>query len=413
MAIPEATPIAGLDNSLAWMDETTAMQWPNFLSDYRKLGFDYVPAFAQEYSKDADGNWNEYSQKNLDFVDNARQAGYKIIDIDSPFHMMWKAVQSDLKADKIDDAEAEQLFTQVDGKRGHLMNILYRGKYLQNEIQRVAEGVSVTQPDFAYLDIEWWTESVEESRKDPRVQAAWKASGKEWDDFVTDIGTEVLGEMVAAMRRAVPDRKLIVGLYNSDPTNEIYNSVFDWKKLYPQIIDIAMPSLYVQGRPLLVADRIRYDYEKMQTRQIIPWLTAGTYGEFDPKLIEPMVLESILNGSRGVTYFFFGDFDPMDFYYHSQAMIALKPYEKVLQAGKPIDYKGDNPDLHYTAFASADEALVLVGNYNHTAQTKVLLPLPIPATKARLGSKTLNIQNNSVSVEVPSGEFRLIYISSK
>lgn len=230
---------------------------------------------------------------------------------------------------------------------------------------------------------------------------------------MTDIGTDVLGEMVAAMRRAVPDRKLIVGLYNADPTNEIYNNVFAWKKIYPKIIDIAMPSLYVQGRSLLVADRIRYDYEKMQARQIIPWLTTGTYGEFDPKLLEPMVLESILNGSRGVTYFFFGDFDPMDFYYHAQANADLKPFEKLLQTGKPIDYKGDNADMHYTAFASADEALVLVGNYNHAGQVKVLLPLPIPAKNARVGNKNLNVQNNSVSVEVPAGEFRLIHFTSK
>src|SRR5690606_29901962 len=97
--------------------------------------------------------------------------------------------------------------------------------------------------------------------------------------------------------------------------------------------DIAMPSLYVQGRSELVAERVRYDYDQMQNRQIIPWLTAGTYGEFDPKLIEPMVLESILNGSRGVTYFFFGDFDPMDYYYHSKAIKALQPYENLLNSG--------------------------------------------------------------------------------
>src|SRR5690606_13311467 len=101
-------------------------------------------------------------------------------------------------------------------------------------------------------------------------------------------------------------------------------------------------------------------YDAMQTRQIIPWLTAGTYGEFDPKRMEPMVLETILNGARGMTYFHFSDFEPMDFYYHSKALATLARFETLLQTGKPIAYKGDNPDLHYTAFSSADEALVLV-----------------------------------------------------
>lgn len=95
----------------------------------------------------------------------------------------------------------------------------------------------------------------------------------------------------------------------------------------------------MQGRAQLVADRIRFDYDAMQSRQIIPWLSAGTYGEYDPPMTEPMVLESILNGARGVTYYKFDDFDPMDFYYHSKALASLAPFETLLQAGKPVAYR--------------------------------------------------------------------------
>jgi hypothetical protein len=214
------------------------------------------------------------------------------------------------------------------------------------------------------------------------------------------------------MRQAVPQKKLVVGLYNSDPRNKIYNSLFQFDKIYPGIVDIAQPSLYVQGRPEIVAERVRFDYDAMQARRIVPWLSAGTYGEFDPKRMEPMVLESILNGSRGVTYYIFGDFDPMDFYYHSKALASLSPFEKLLQTGKPIVYKGDNPALHYTAFASANEALILVGNYGRASNTKVNLPLPFKsAKKARMDGRPLRVNGNSIALNVPPGEFRLIAIS--
>jgi len=408
--IPETHPIKGIDVSLAWMNESVQMQWPNFFQDFRKMGFNQVSSFPRYFGKDKDGTWNEGSQKKLEFLHQARKDGYGIVYNESAFHVMWNTVQSDLKRGKIDDAEAAQLFTQINGERGKWMNILYRGKYFRNEMKRVADLAATIQPDQVYFDIEWWTASVNESKKDPRVQAAWKASGKSWDDFVTDMGTEVLQELVSTMRKAVPNRKMIVGLYNSDPKNAIYNSIFGFDKIYPKIIDLAQPSLYVQGRAQMVADRVRYDYDHMQAKQIIPWLSAGTYGEYDPKLTEPMVLEAILNGSRGITYYWFGDFDPMDFYYHSKAIAELTPYEKLLQNGKPVEYQGDNADLHYTAFASGDEALVLVENFVGTADDKIMLKSPIPAAKkVLLNGKTLPVKNNAVSIEVPPGQFRLVH----
>jgi len=410
VAIPETHPIKGLDVSLAWLNDKTEQQWPNFLQDFRKMGFNYVSTFPRYFGTNKDGSWNADTEKNLAFLQQARKDGYGIVYDESAFHVMWSNIQAAQKAGKIDDAEAVDIYNQVDSKRGKWMNILYRGKYFQNEMKRVADLAALVQPDHVYFDIEWWTQSVDESKKDPRVVAAWKASGKSWDDFVTDIGTEVLGDLVSTMRKAVPNRKMTVGLYNSDPKNAIYNSVFGWDKIYPGIVDIAQPSLYVQGRAQIVSDRIRYDYDAMQAKQIIPWLSTGTYGEYDPKLTEPMVLESILNGSRGVTYFWFGDFDPMDFYYHSKAISELAPYEKLLQNGKPISYKSDNADLHYTAFADGNEALVLVENFSGTANTKVNLKSPIQsATKVLLDGKTLPVKSNAVSIEVPPNEFRLVY----
>ncbi len=411
VAIPETRPIEGLDVSLAWMHEATQQNWPDFFRDFRKMGFNHVSTFPRYFGKqNSDGSWSEKTGQKLAFLEQARAEGYGIVYNESPFHVMWNKIQADQKRGKIDEAEAEQLFTQIDGKRGEWMNIIYRGKYFQDEIQRIAHLAATVQPDHAYLDIEWWRASVIESKKDPRVVAAWKKSGKDWDGFVTDMGKTVLGELVATMRKAVPERQVTVGLYNSDPKNAIYNSIFAFDKIYPDIIDLAQPSLYVQGRAEIVAERIRHDYEQMQARQIIPWLSTGTYGEHDPKLVEPMVLEAILNGSRGLTYYWFGDFDPMDFYHHSKALKSLAPHQSLLQNGKPVEYSGSNGSLHYTAFASKDEALVLVENFAGTSDIQTDLALPVAGiSKVVVDGKALPIKDGSVSIAVPPKEFRLVH----
>ncbi len=403
--IPVVPPLKNLDISLAWIRDGQQQNWPNFLRDFQKLGFNYVATVPENFERYSNG-----AKRSVAFLKDAQELGYKIVEVDSPFHVMWRNVQADLKAKKIDDAEAEQLFTQIDGKRGEHMNILYRGKYFQDEIKRMAFEAGLVQPDHIYLDIEWWEPHIAESKNDPRVIAAWKQSGKEWKAFVNDIGTEVLKTSVDAIRKAV-SKKLVVGLYDSDPQNAVYNDLFEWKQIYPNIVDIAMPSLYVQGRAQMVQDRIRFDYDAMQSKQIVPWLSAGTYGEFDPALMEPMILESILNGARGITYYHYADFDPLDYYYQAKALAALAPYQTLLQDGKPIPTKSDNPDLQTTCFASDIEALLLVGNYTGAANNKVNLQLPFAnAKKAVLDGKPLPIKNNAVALDVPAETFRLLHI---
>jgi hypothetical protein len=412
--IPFVPHLPGLDVSLAWMVDKHEQDWPDFLEGFRKLGFGFVSTFPRYFSKQ-NGMWSAATRRSLDFLQEARRQGYRIVYNESPFHVMDANIRAAQKAGKIAPAEALEIFNQVDNKPGKGISFRYRGHYFQEEIKRVAEMTALVQPDHVYLDIEMWYSSVQESKQDPRVQAVWKASGKTWDDFITDAGTDALGSQVKAIRAAAPGKQLTVGLYNSDPGRPLIEGFFQWNKMYPGIIDVAMPSIYVQGRALDVAKRIRTDHDALQNRKIIPWLTAGTYGEFSPDLMEPMVLESILSGAGGVTYYAFSDFDPMDFYYHSKALATLAKFPKLLQTGKPIAYQGSNGALHYTGFASDTEALVLVGNYGKARQGKVNLPLLAKSViKAVIvDGEKLPIRNNAVSLAVPPGEFRLVHMTKK
>ena len=406
--IPTVPRLPALDVSLAWMTDEVEMAWPDFLPNFSRMGFNLVSTFPRFFPAKREGAW-----PSAEFLAQARQQGYRVVHNESPFHVMAAAIQSAMAAGKIEPSEAAEIFNQVKGKPGKYLSPLYRGRFFQEELQRAARMTALAQPDHVYLDIELWANSVVEAKGDPRVQDALTASGLSWDDFITNTGSEALGALVKAMRDAVPDRRLTVGLYNADPGRPVMDGMFQWSKIHPGIIDVAMPSIYVQGRALDVAKRIRTDYEAMQSHQIIPWLTAGTYGEFPSRLMEPMVLESILNGARGLTYYSFSDFDPMDFYYHARALSTLARFPNLLQTGKPVPCKGSNAALHYTCFASETEALVLVGNYGNAPHGEVTLALPMKsiARAAVVDGNILPINHAAVSLDIPPGEFRLIHLT--
>ncbi|WP_042725652.1 hypothetical protein [Chthoniobacter flavus] len=407
--IPTVPPLPALDISLAWMSDDEEKVWPDFLPSFSRMGFNLVSTFPRNIPIQRDGTW-----PSAEFLGQARQQGYRVVYNESPFHVMDGVIRSRLKAGKIEPAEAAEIFNQVKGQPGKYLSPLYRGRFFREELERVAKLTARAQPDHVYLDVELWARAVVEAKQDPRVQDAWKSSGLSWDDFITNLGSEALGSLVKAIRDAVPKRQLTVGLYNSDPDRSVMDGMFQWTKIYPGILDVAMPSIYVQGRALDVARRLRADHEALQNRQIIPWLTAGTYGKFPAHLMEPMVLETILNGARGLTYYEFSDFDPMDFYFHARALAALGKFPQLLQTGKPIPCQGSNPALHYTCFASDSEALLLVGNYSKAPHDEVTVPLPMKSISqaAMVDGQSLPIEKGSISMHVPAGEFRLIHLTA-
>lgn len=400
--------------SLGWITNEEQREWPGYLKNLRDMGFGEVPAHtmywgANEAVLSTDG------RRQLEFLQQARGAGYGVVLEESPFHAMLNVVRREQNAGTINEEEAGHIYTQPEGKTGKTLNPLYRGKYYQDELKRVAAMTALVNPDQLHLDIELWYHAVADAKSDPRAIQAWKQSGKSWEDFITDAGTQMLADVVKAARAAVPHRKLVVGLYASDPKHPLQDAIFDWSKIYPGILDIAQPSLYVQGRITDVASRIRFDYEAMKARKVTPWLTAGTYGEFDPRLLEPMVLETLLNGAGGITYFQYIDFDPMDFYYHAKALAILGQFPALMKEGRPVAYKGgNNSALHYTCFASAKERLILVGNYGRSRNTNVSLPIEVKGvrTVTVVGGKTLPVRNGAVSLQVPAGGYRLVHMKN-
>ena len=150
----------------------------------------------------------------------------------------------------------------------------------------------------------------------------------------------------------------------------------------------------------------------MKNKKIIPYLTAGTYGEFESYKVEQMVLESLINGAGGITYFDFNSFDtPLDFYYHAKAMAAIQDHEDLIMDGIPQDITGSNKKLVYSITVKGNEAILLIGNYDRAKpETTVELPFAPSVIRDLRTKETLKSSGRTLKLNVPGSDIRLIYL---
>ncbi|MFA7231820.1 MAG: hypothetical protein WC071_11175, partial [Victivallaceae bacterium] len=396
IAIPEVKPeLKRLHISLAWMQENLALDWPDFFADWRKLGFNSVSCFPR--------NWNTRNQAEYQsFLNSARDKGFAVVMNESPFHVMAKGHKP-----------GEELFSQIPGKENSNLCPSYRGNFYAGEMERVAENVKKTKPDYVFWDVECWYNGANEAQKCSRCKTEQQASGKPMDEFLKDKGTETFKDLYAAVKKGSAGGKMpIVASYNHHAEKPVHHLIVDFNRIYPQYVKYAQPSLYVAGRALDVHDTIRANYKLTKSKNIIPWLSAGTYGEFEPKKMEPMILEALLNGACGITYYWYGDFDtPLDFYYHAKALAEIAPYENLIMDGEVLEPAGSNKQLTYSGIKNGNEMLLLIGNYaNAPEETIFKAPFSkVIEIKDLRSGKNISSDNN-ISLNVPKGDIRLLYI---
>ncbi len=409
LEVPQVPPLRHFHVSLAWMGEAYAYLWPDFLKNWRWLGFNAVSFFPRYYVRKGD-DWDDKAKQALNLLEEAREAQFAILYNESPFHYMLETM----------DKEANpEVFSQVGGKSSLKMSPLYRGELYQKEIERVGRMVSLLKPDYLFHDIELFYHSVLPAKADPAIQAAREASGKTWEDFLTDQGREMLGDLRREVARVVEEEGLkapLTGLYNLEASRDIFDLTFSWKKSYPGLVDFSNPSLYLNGNLPLIRENIRANYKILGEKKIIPWLTAGTYGEFAPPLMEPMLYELFLNGGSGVTYYEFTDFDPEDYYYQAQALKVIAEHEPMLWRAKPQEVKSDRNDLFLSMARDGSEALLLVGNYLGFKTETVRVELPfgkgVKVTRLRGGEGEPQVDGNVLTLKISGKSFGLYRISA-
>lgn len=392
--IPTVPAITAIDVGNGWVIDGNAQNWPNYLTTVRSMGFNQISTFPRYYSG-----------TNTLLYNNAVSQGFKIAYMESPFHVLQNTAKQ---------SGWTECFNTVSGTTGNYLSPIYTGAHYVDEISRVQTCALQVNPDFVYFDIELWDQAVNESRKDPAMQNAITLSGKSESDFLCDQGYRMMTDLYTAINAARP---AVIGVYNNSPQIPIFHQVYKWSQIYPSKVALAMPSLYVHGDASKVHDVIKSCRTSMGNRQIIPWLTGGAYGEFDSKWIEPMILETILNGARGFIYYAFADLDPQDYYFHAKALFELAPYQTLLSSGAPVTLTSSNTSLTSTCFKSSslNQALVLIGNYKSSTDATTTITSPVsfsPGTVQDVVTSTYLTPSSQITVTVPGNGFVLLYYAT-
>lgn len=396
--LPEIKPFERLHISLSWMTEGAAMSWPDFLTNWRKLGFNNVSSFPRYW----------YAGKNEEipkFLERARTEGFKVIMNECPFHVM--LAKNKNKA---------EIYCRLPDAKTKAPCPSYRGEYYRKEMERITLCTKVSKPDYVFYDIEFWHRSKATAAKCTRCQEALAKSGKTFEEFIFDCGTETVRDAKAAVKAGAEQAGIpmpVIGSYDRKPLRPDY-AIEKFDLIYPEYIDMAQPSLYVSGRAYAVHDNIRGNYRLMKNKKIIPWLTTGCYGEFESYKVEPMVLEALLNGAGGVTYFQYNNFtdSPLDFYYHALALSYIRPYEDLIADGEVLEPEGSNDRHLYSAVRKGDEMLLLAGNYRRDPEaTTVKLPFRKINKITDLCSGQEIKGGVDFQFDVPKGGIRLFHIT--
>ena len=409
LVIPEVPRLEALHTSLAWTTIGEQMSYPGFFKAWRHLGFNTVSTFPRYWTEKGKGYWNgQVTEDKEAFLEKARSLGFKVLYNESPFRPLHG------KRTRY----PEVLSRLPDGNTGDMCPS-YRGQYYGEEIHRIGECFEMTNADSVFYDIELWHNGVKEAAKCLRCQEACARSGKAMDVFLYQRGTEMfkhykeeIQKRCAAMgRESMP----VIGSYNHHAVRPLHHGIIDFWQAYPEYIDLAQPSLYVRGNALAVHESIKQNYELTRSKNILPWLTAGCYGEFASEKIEPMIYEALLNGSVGITYYAFRHFDtPLDFYYHAKALATIAPYEAFIAKALPYAIDPGHAELTCSTLVDSDKkrVMVLLGNYANPTDIATTIALPLGRT-ARVRDlrqgKDLKTNNNQIDVTVSSGDVVLLW----
>jgi hypothetical protein len=365
ITIPKVPTYNHFPISLAWIRDVDQQNWPGYVNAMAHMGFNLIPVTPHW--------WTE--EKTYDFYLEAKRKGMKIVMIDSPIHRM---------ATK--RAGEPEIYSQY--KKGisskHVCPC-YRGEFFQEELERVVANYEKSAPNYVFFDIEIYHDFKKDFPHCARCQKKFRVSKLSEDQFKFGLGSEIQKAFRDAIYKKAHEkgwRPPLIGLYNvfHKADQSSYMDLFDAHALLKeQLIDFTMPEVYVRGDSFLTKDLITEDFENMQKRKSLPWLTTGTYGEYPPEDIEPMLYVSFLNGISGLVYFSYFDFQsPIKFYYHAKALKTLAPFEKLLWNGKSIQLKSTKSEkVRVSAWGKNNELLIFVDNPRKSKMDDFKLYVPL------------------------------------
>lgn len=405
--IPPARVPKRLHVSLSWAEAPSLYsRWPDYLAAQHHLGFNAIGCFPRYWRESVVPGYQP-------ILDEIRQKGFGIIQMESPAG----AVAADRSQQETKSVLPGDEFGKVCPS--------YRGQYYQKEHESFAQHAVWIKPDIIFYDIEAYWHGAQESPQCSRCLGRFEAGNYgDWDAFRAAMGREIHVDMKTAIDRALAEagitREITYGSYRTEPVTPLNDGLFAFGNLYPDLLQMAMPSLYVAGNPMAVAKRVAGDRARMDTNDIIPWLSTGCYGEYDPVRTRDMILEAFANGARGVTYYWYGYFDAAHFKYHAEAVDIVAPVEDIFMDGTPLTgLKSSHEQIKVCGMGVDNEVALLVSNYQGVAPgTQVTVQTPVeagtPVWDLHSGRQVGQTgADGSCTVELDDYAAHLYYVGSK
>jgi len=310
-AMPPARFPQRLHVSLGWLADFYGVAWPDYVNNYRSLGFNVHPVFPRYWDQGLVGYEGAAT-----VMESARAAGLGIVYNESPWSGWLRPAQRD--------------------------------EAYQTELQRLHDRAALTHPDWIFYDVEHLDPY---DPTDPDFVARMQEEGLDPDDpddqleMALRLGTETYSDMYDAVVSGMTDAgyeagpaagRPLCGSFAFDAAEGI-SYWFDYNRLYPDFLQYSMPSYYYSGDAEVIGYEVADVRRAQGSSDIIPWLSPGGDGEFPSKFMRDQALECFLSGCRGITYWSPQQFDGRDFYYHLQAVNLASKIENIIMDGTVIE----------------------------------------------------------------------------
>ena len=403
VTLPEFQTFKKLPVCLSWMTtEVTMDSYPDCLKNYKRFGFNGAGVFPRFWIRTPNADPSEKLKK----YEEIRKAGLTLFMNDSAMHEMIRTQK-----------QGSEVYC-LTAKPSKLTCPSYTGEFYQKEMDRIARCVVMSKPQHVLLDIECYNYAHRRSAVEcSRCREAIKKSGLTPTEYIFSCGKRLIADISKALEKGAREANIPtpqLHMYDLDRLDNAHG-ITRFTDVYPQYIKSSQPSLYIGGHPAVIQKNIRGNRKLLGNRDIMPWLSTGCYGEYDSYLVEPIVLEALMNGSGGLLNYAFNHFadSPLDFYYHALAVMKLAPYEELLAGGEYLEITGSNDKQFYSMVKKGNELLLLVGNYYKAdPATTVELPFAKAEVKDLNTGKVFN-SGKSLNLNITPGGFGLYYVKSK
>ena len=368
IVIPDAPQPERLMTTLSWWGLAATKEWPGAIEAFRTIGFNTASTFARHMSQDDAELWA--------FRDEIAAAGFKMLNIDSPIHVMMSSHKDD----------PEWKCQLADGKVSTRLCPSYRGPYWEEELQRVAAENARLKPDYWFPDIEVWNwQGPVDAEKCTRCQADFARSGcATWEEWKLQKGYEMWTALATAARDAVKTAggpEVILGVYDWTPQHD-YQFTWPFMRMYPEYLQTSQPSTYTPLYPYHIAlagDEARADAVKLGRNVVMPWLTPGDAGMFSGEAFYRALLEQFFNGAIGTNFWSSRVWDSEILQGYARAVKVVAPVEDIIADGTVVADKlnSDSDLLRLSGIEHEGDLIFLLGNYYEDDLGTVRVRLPL------------------------------------